>query len=112
MELTPRFEQALVYAASAHAGQTRKCTGIPYVSHLLGVASIAMEHGATEDEAIAALLHDAVEDAGGQERLDDIRSRFGETVAEIVAGCSDTDVASDASYKGPAACTAGTHASG
>ena len=73
--LTLRFEQALSYAAAAHAGQVRKGTGIPYLGHLLMVAAIALEYGAEEDEAIAALLHDAVEDAGGQPRLEDIRRR-------------------------------------
>ena len=72
MNLSPKFEQALQYAASIHSTQKRKGTDIPYVSHLLGVASIALEHGANEDEAIGALLHDAGEDAGGQTRIDDI----------------------------------------
>lgn len=89
--LLPRFEQALVYAAQIHAGQLRKGTSIPYLSHLLAVTAIALEHGATEDEAIAALLHDAVEDAGGKARLADIEMRFGRRVARIVAGCTDTD---------------------
>ena len=70
----------------------RKQTEIPYLSHLLTVTAIALEHGADEDEAIAALLHDAVEDAGGESRRQDIALRFGERVAAIVAGCSDTDV--------------------
>lgn len=61
MILSARFEQALVYAAVVHAGQLRKGTEIPYVAHVLGVASIALEYGANEDEAIAALSHDAVE---------------------------------------------------
>ena len=65
MILSARFEEALVYAAIVHAGQQRKGTKIPYLAHLLGVASIALEYGANEDEAIAALLHDSVEDAGG-----------------------------------------------
>jgi (p)ppGpp synthase/HD superfamily hydrolase len=88
--LSERFEKALVYAAVVHAGQTRKGTGIPYIGHLLGVASIALEYGANEDEAIGALLHDAGEDAGGAGRIEDIRVRFGETVAKIVEGCTDT----------------------
>lgn len=90
MNLSPRFEQALLYAAVAHAGQMRKGTDIPYLAHLLGVASIALEHGANEDEAIGALLHDAGEDAGGQDRVDDIAQRFGKAVAAIVLGCTDT----------------------
>ena len=69
-----------------HAGQVRKGTEVPYVAHLLGVASIALEYGANEDEAIAALLHDAAEDAGGRGRLEDIRQRFGEAVAGPVCG--------------------------
>ena len=87
--LTMRFEEALVYAAHLHAAQVRKGTQIPYIAHLLGVASIALEHGADEDEAIAALLHDAVEDQGGLDALEEIRRRFGDTVAAIVQGCSD-----------------------
>jgi (p)ppGpp synthase/HD superfamily hydrolase len=89
MNLTPRFDQALHYAALIHAGQLRKETEIPYLAHLLGVASIALEHDATEDEAIGALLHDAGEDAGGDGRIADIRNRFGDAVANIVQGCTD-----------------------
>ena len=89
--LSARFEQALVYTAILHSGQGRKGTAVPYVSHVLSVAALALESGANEDEAIAALLHDTVEDAGGAPRLEDIRCRFGQTVAEIVAGCTDTD---------------------
>jgi GTP pyrophosphokinase len=89
MNLTPRFEQALHYATLVHAGQLRKETEIPYLAHLLSVASIALEYGATEDEAIGALLHDAGEDAGGDGRILDIRHRFGDAVADIVQGCSD-----------------------
>lgn len=89
VQLGPRFEAALVYACQAHAGQLRKQTPIPYVSHLLAVTALALEAGATEDEAIAAVLHDVVEDAGGHARLTDVRDRFGPQVAEIVAGCTD-----------------------
>jgi (p)ppGpp synthase/HD superfamily hydrolase len=88
--LSHRFEQALQYAAIVHAGQMRKRSDVPYLAHLLGVASIAMEYGADEDEAIASLLHDAVEDAGGEARLQDIFYRFGENAAEIVNGCTDS----------------------
>ena len=91
MILSSRFEQALTYAAIVHAGQVRKSTTIPYLSHLLAVAGLVLEHGGDEDEAIAALLHDAVEDSGGQTRLADIRQRFGNRVAEIVLGCTDAD---------------------
>jgi (p)ppGpp synthase/HD superfamily hydrolase len=90
MTLTARFEEALVLAVRLHAGQTRKGTDTPYISHLLAVAGIVLEHGASEDEAIAALLHDAAEDQGGRATLEKIRDRFGETVAEIVAGCTDS----------------------
>ena len=89
--LSRRFEEALVYATHLHEGTFRKETSIPYVSHLLAVCARVLEDGGTEDEAIAALLHDAVEDAGGRDRLVAIRARFGEAVAAIVAGCSDTD---------------------
>lgn len=85
-----RFREALVYAAQLHAAQTRKGTDIPYVAHLLGVASIAIEYGADEDEAIVALLHDAAEDQGGELTLGRIRTLFGERVAGIVDGCTDT----------------------
>ncbi len=90
MELSDRFCDALVYAARLHRTQKRKLSGAPYLSHLLRVAGIALEYGADEDEAIAALLHDAVEDQGGTRTLEEIRGRFGPRVAEIVAGCSDT----------------------
>ncbi len=92
MQLTSRFEEALTYAVRLHAAQDRKGTKIPYVAHLLSVASIALTHGGNEDEAIAALLHDAVEDQGGAATLEEIRKRFGDEVAAIVDGCTDTDV--------------------
>jgi (p)ppGpp synthase/HD superfamily hydrolase len=85
------FESALKFASRLHADQPRKGSDAPYISHLLAVAAIALEHGATEKEAIAALLHDAVEDRGGQETLEKIRRRYGKRVAGIVAACSDTD---------------------
>src|SRR5436190_10063419 len=92
MALSPRFEDALTYATRLHADQVRKGTGIPYIAHRLAVASIALEHGADEDEAIAALLHDAIEDQGGATTREEIRRRFGDRVVGIVDGCSDTDV--------------------
>jgi (p)ppGpp synthase/HD superfamily hydrolase len=91
MKLTHRFREALVYAAELHADQVRKVSGEPYVAHLLGVAALALEHGADEDEAIAALLHDAVEDQGGAEQREEICRRFGAAAAAIVDGCSDAD---------------------
>ncbi|MBA3963241.1 MAG: HD domain-containing protein [Chthoniobacterales bacterium] len=91
MKLTPKFEEALIYATRVHGAQLRKKTHVPYIGHLLGVAAIAMEYGASEEEAIGALLHDAVEDGGGPERQRDIRKRFGKEVADIVEGCTDSD---------------------
>jgi hypothetical protein len=88
--LSARFEDAVSYAAAAHSDQVRKGSGVPYLAHLLGVAALVLEDGGGEDEAIAALLHDAVEDQGGPARLADIRGRFGERVATIVEGCSDS----------------------
>jgi GTP pyrophosphokinase len=88
--MSPRFAAALLYAHEVHRGQQRKGTGIPYIAHVLGVASIALEYGATEEEAIGALLHDAAEEGGGEARLAEIRARFGDAVADIVLGCSDS----------------------
>lgn len=90
--LTKRFDDALVYASQIHRDQVRKGTSVPYISHLIGTAAIALENGADEDQAIAALLHDAVEDQGGATRLAEIRLRFGDRVAEIVDHCTDTDI--------------------
>ncbi len=90
-ELGDRFEDALAWAARLHRNQRRKGGGSPYVSHLLGVASLVLEHGGGEDEAIAALLHDAVEDQGGPATLEAIRGRYGDVVARVVMECSDTD---------------------
>lgn len=88
--LTDRFDEAVAYARTIHAGQTRKGTAIPYLSHPLAVAALVIEDGGDEDLAIGALLHDAAEDQGGLERLEDIRRRFGDRVAEVVAGCTDS----------------------
>jgi (p)ppGpp synthase/HD superfamily hydrolase len=89
VRLTERFSDALVYARELHAGQYRKETGIPYMAHLMSAAALVLEAGGDEDEAIAALLHDAVEDQGGRKTLAEIHSLFGEKVADIVAACSD-----------------------
>jgi GTP pyrophosphokinase len=89
--LSPRFTEALTFATELHANQTRKGSGVPYIAHLLGVTSIALENGANEDEAIAALLHDAIEDQGGATTREAIRRRFGDTVTDIVDGCTDAD---------------------
>ena len=88
-QLTERFEQALLLATRLHAGQTRKGSDVPYVAHLLSVAGLVLEHGGDEDQVIAALLHDAIEDQGDKITLDDIRQRFGQRVADIVDGCTD-----------------------
>jgi len=85
-----KFEEALEYAARVHRDQTRKGTRIPYVTHLLAVAAIVGENGGTENEVVAALLHDAPEDQGGEARLEDIRERFGDEVVGIAAGNTDT----------------------
>jgi (p)ppGpp synthase/HD superfamily hydrolase len=88
--LTDRFDRALLYATHVHGGQVRKATSIPYIAHLLAVAATVLEYGGDEDLTIAALLHDSVEDQGGKARLNDVRNRFGERVARIVEGCSET----------------------
>ncbi len=88
--LSARFDEAFRYAHEVHAHQTRKGSAVPYIGHLMGVASIVLDDDGTEDEAIGALLHDAAEDHGGRARLDDIRSRFGEAVARIVEDCTDS----------------------
>jgi (p)ppGpp synthase/HD superfamily hydrolase len=92
MKLSPRFSEALLYAADLHTDQQRKFCGAPYLAHLMGVAAIALEYGANEEEAIAALLHDAIEDQGGAARREEICRRFGRPIAEIVAGCTDTEL--------------------
>lgn len=84
--LTRRFNDALVYAVELHAMQVRKGTSIPYIAHLVGVTALVLEDGGDEDEAIAALLHDAVEDQGGRPTLEEIRRRFGGRAAAIVQG--------------------------
>jgi (p)ppGpp synthase/HD superfamily hydrolase len=89
--LTEHFDRAVRYANRIHADQTRKGTDVPYMTHLLGVASLVLENGAqSEEEVIGALLHDAAEDQGGRPRLEDIREQFGEQVAHIVDACTDS----------------------
>ena len=89
--LSPRFTQAICMAAKLHASQTRKGNNTPYIAHLMSVSALVLEAGGSEDEAIAALLHDAVEDQGGIPTLDKIRENFGEKVANIVQQCPDAD---------------------
>jgi (p)ppGpp synthase/HD superfamily hydrolase len=90
MELSPLFEEALVFAAQLHRSQTRKGSGVPYVAHLLSVCGRVLTHGGNQDQAIAALLHDAAEDQGRKPTLDEIRRHFGPAVANIVADCTDS----------------------
>jgi (p)ppGpp synthase/HD superfamily hydrolase len=89
--LGERFHDAFLFAAEKHRSQTRKQTGIPYMAHLMSVAALVLEAGGDEDLAIAALLHDVVEDCGGKPILEEVRHRFGERVAHVVAGCTDAD---------------------
>jgi len=91
VRLGPRFLRAFLFAADKHSGQARKASTIPYIAHLMGVASLALEAGGDEDIAIAALLHDVVEDCGGAPMLKEVRRRFGKHVAEMVDGCTDAD---------------------
>ena len=91
IKLGPRLLRAFEFAAKKHAGQTRKASTIPYIAHLMGVASLVLEAGGDEDLAIAALLHDVVEDCGGAPMLKEVRRRFGERVAKVVDGCTDAD---------------------
>src|SRR5258705_7041041 len=88
--LTDRFDDAFRYAHRLHQSQTRKGTSIPYISHLMTVSAIVIEHGGNEDQAIAALLHDAPEDQGGEATLEEIRKLFGDPVAAIVHDCTDS----------------------
>lgn len=88
--LTDRYRDALGFAFDLHRSQSRKASGVPYVAHVIGVSSLVMEYGGDEDEAISGLLHDAVEDQGGAPMLETVRKRFGDRVAEIVWGCSDS----------------------
>ncbi len=89
--LNDRFEQALILAHRLHQAQVRKGLKVPYISHLMSVAALVLEDGGDEDEAIAALLHDAVEDQGGAATRELIRSQFGDRVVAIVDGCTESD---------------------
>jgi (p)ppGpp synthase/HD superfamily hydrolase len=91
LTLGPRFVRAFLFAAEKHAGQARKASTIPYIAHLMGVASLVLEAGGDEDLAIAALLHDVVEDCGGAPMLSEVKRRFGARVAQIVDACTDAD---------------------
>jgi len=89
-KLGARLQKAFRYAAEKHEGQTRKATAVPYLSHLMAVTSLVLEAGGDEDMAMAALLHDVVEDCGGMPRLHEVRKMFGSRVAKIVEGCTDS----------------------
>lgn len=89
-KLGEAFDRAFLYASHVHGGDIRKHTEIPYMSHLMSVCALVLEAGGSETQAIAALLHDAAEDFGGEGRLADIRTRFGDGVADIVETCSDS----------------------
>lgn len=98
--LTHRFDLALQLASGLHHNQRRKGTSVLYISHLMSVSALVLENGGDKDQAIAALLHDAVEDQGGKPTLDTIRQLFGDRVADIVRACSDCD-ATDLAQKLP-----------
>ncbi|MFQ3581089.1 MAG: HD domain-containing protein [Chloracidobacterium sp.] len=89
--LSERYDEALLFAHHLHRQQKRKGGTTPYIAHLLSVSALVLEHGGTEDQAIAALLHDAVEDQGGDATRQEIRRRFGAQVAAIVDDCTDSD---------------------
>jgi len=99
-QLTAKYTRALDYARVLHASDIRKGTEIPYLAHVIAVSSIVLENGGSEDEAIAALLHDAGEDHGGHARIEAIRAEFGDIVAGIVEACSD-DLPADRAVKRP-----------
>lgn len=101
MIFSERFDRALLFASHLHRRQTRKLGGVPYIAHLLSVAALVAEAGGTEDEAIAALLHDAVEDQGGLVTLEKIRRDFGDSVADVVEECSDSLVDAQTAGKAP-----------
>lgn len=90
-----RLADALAFAIEKHGAQTRKGTSVPYVTHLMAVAALVGESGGTEDEVVAALLHDVVEDGGGAPVLAEVRARFGATVAAIVDDCTDDDTGAE-----------------
>ncbi len=101
MRLTDRFDQAWLLASQLHRNQLRKATEVPYVAHLMSVTALVLEHGGNEDEAIAAMLHDCVEDQGGARVLETVRQTFGPEVAQLVADLSDTIPDNEAEAKPP-----------
>lgn len=99
--LTSRFSEALVLASFLHRTDRRKGTPVPYVAHLLGVCDLVLTDGGDEDEAIAALLHDAIEDHGDKLTREDVEGRFGTRVRQIVEACTDTPTEYVAGEKPP-----------
>lgn len=99
IELTQRFEMALIYAYGLHRTQYRKDQRVPYMAHLLSVAALVLEQGGDEEEAIAALLHDAVEDQGGTRTRAEIQQRFGDQVTAIVDGCTESTPLAEMSWQ-------------
>lgn len=99
IELGERFQAAFELAFQLHRGQKRKGSQVAYISHLMATAALVIEMNGSENEAIAALLHDAVEDQGGYETLDHIRARFGDEVARMVQECSDAFVSPKPPWK-------------
>lgn len=106
--LTDRFSRAVDYTRIAHAGQVRKGTRVPYLSHLLGAAALVIEYGGSEDQAIAGLLHDTIEDCG-QAHEGMIRALFGEIVVGIVLACTDATAEAKAAQDNPAAARRNWH---
>jgi (p)ppGpp synthase/HD superfamily hydrolase len=100
MKLTSRFTDAFAFAFDVHREQTKKSTAVPYISHLLEVAGLVLAFGGNEDEAIAGLLHDSVEDHPDVASFEGIAKRFGGDVAEIVESCSDATVIPKPPWKG------------
>lgn len=98
--LTAKYDEALQLASEAHRNQMRKSGQVPYLSHLLRVSGLALDYGASEDVAIAALLHDVVEDCGGLSRAEEIRAKFGDFIAGVVLETSDSTTA-DPDKKAP-----------
>lgn len=99
IQLTQRFADALLYANHLHRSQYRKDGRVPYIAHLLSVSALVLEDGGDEDQAIAALLHDAIEDQCGSVTREVIRQQFGDRVTEIVDGCTETDVTPKPSWQ-------------
>ena len=97
--LGPLFDAAFLYAADKHREQPKKGTGVPYIAHLMGVCSLVLEAGGDEELAIAALLHDVVEDCGGRPTLREVTLRFGQRVAHVVDGCTDSYVQPKPAWK-------------